>query len=142
MEDDVPNVARFRSYYDYLDSLIASEDIRYLQDGELARLIAELGYRGTGKTLTEKEYLEEIEKIEMAKKLKEINENAEQAGDLLGAVEGESPLVTAIKQRYKDNKEGRMNTVVYIYTKSESEEISGHIDLSARFVRIVTLIQN
>ena len=45
------------------------------------------------------EYLEEIEKIEMAKKLKEINENAEQAGDLLGPVEGESPLVTAIKQR-------------------------------------------
>ena len=35
--------------------------------------------------------------------------------------------------RYKDNKEGRMNTVVYIYTKSESEEISGHIDLSARY---------
>ena len=134
MEDDVPNVARFRSYYDYLDSLIAEEDIRYLQDGELARLIAELGYRGTGKTLTEKEYLEEIEKIEMAKKLKEINENAEQAGDLLGPVEGESPLVTAIKQRYKDNKEGRMNSVVYIYTKSESEEISGHIDLSARSV--------
>ena len=132
MEDDVPNVARFRSYYDYLDSLIAEEDIRYLQDGELARLIAELGYRGTGKTLTEKEYLEEIEKIEMAKKLKEINENAEQAGDLLGPVEGESPLVTAIKQRYKDNKEGRMNSVLFIYTKSESEEISGHIDLSAR----------
>ena len=26
-----------------------------------------------------------------------------------------------------------MNTVVYIYTKSESEEISGHIDLSARY---------
>ena len=41
-------------------------------------------------------------------------------------------LVTAIKQRYKDNKEGRMNSVLFIYTKSESEEISGHIDLSAR----------
>ena len=40
--------------------------------------------------------------------------------------------------RYKDNKEGRMNTVVYIYTKFESEEISGHIDLSARFVRVLT----
>ena len=39
--------------------------------------------------------------------------------------------------RYKDNKEGRMNTVVYIYTKFESEEISGHIDLSARFVRVL-----
>ena len=44
--------------------------------------------------------------------------------------------------RYKDNKEGRMNTVVYIYTKFESEEISGHIDLSARFVRdlFITMI--
>ena len=39
---------------------------------------AELGYRGAGRTLTEKEYLEEVERIEMAKKLKEINENAEQ----------------------------------------------------------------
>ena len=28
---------RFRDYPDYLDSLIAEEDIRYLQDGELAR---------------------------------------------------------------------------------------------------------
>ena len=42
--------------------------------------------------------------------------------------------------RYKDNKEGRMNTVVYIYTKFESEEISGHIDLSARFVLVLTMI--
>ena len=28
--------------------------------------------------MTEKEYLEEVERIEMAKRLKEINENAEQ----------------------------------------------------------------
>ena len=44
--------------------------------------------------------------------------------------------------RYKDNKEGRMNSVVYIYTKSESEEISGHIDLSARSVIIYTITYN
>ena len=32
MEDDVPNVARFRSYFDYLDSLIAEEDIKEKPD--------------------------------------------------------------------------------------------------------------
>ena len=97
MDSDAVNISRFKSYHHYLDSLIAAEDIRYLQDGELARLIgqwlnlqnyfwsehfilisAELGYRGAGRTLTEKEYLEEVERIEMAKRLKEINENAEQ----------------------------------------------------------------
>ena len=95
MDSDAVNISRFKCYHHYLDSLIAEEDIRYLQDGELARLIglsslitvaiidqflliAELGYRGAGRTLTEKEYLEEVERIEMAKRLKEINENAEQ----------------------------------------------------------------
>ena len=43
--------------------------------------------------------------------------------------------------RYKDNKEGRMNTVVYIYTKFESEEISGHIDLSARLVLVLLTLR-
>ena len=82
-------IARFSSYEDYLDSLIAEEDIRYLQDGELARLIAELSYRGAGRTLTEREYDDEKERIAMAKKLKEINENAEQAGDMLGPGKGD-----------------------------------------------------
>ena len=102
MDSDAVNISRFKSYHHYLDSLIAAEDIRYLQDGELARLIgqwlnlqnyfwsehfilisAELGYRGAGRTLTEKEYLEEVERIEMAKRLKEINENAEQVSPAL-----------------------------------------------------------
>ena len=37
MAQDPDFIARFRDYNDYLDSLIAEEDIRYLQDGELAR---------------------------------------------------------------------------------------------------------
>ena len=39
MDPDAVNISRFKSYHHYLDSLIAEEDIRYLQDGELARLI-------------------------------------------------------------------------------------------------------
>ena len=130
---DKDYIARFTSYQDYLDSLIAEEDIRYLQDGELARLIAELSYRGAGRTLTEREYDDEKERIEMAKKLKEINENAEQAGDMLATDEGDAVLVAAIKQRYKENKEGQMNSLIYLYIKEENKEVSGHIDLAARF---------
>ena len=92
MAQDPDFIARFRDYNDYLDSLIAEEDIRYLQDGELARyslevsrqgyelkkcwnlpnnfknevnvrLIAELSYRGAGRTLTEREYDAEIERF-------------------------------------------------------------------------------
>ena len=86
MAQDPDFIARFRDYNDYLDSLIAEEDIRYLQDGELARfagnvrnqmliwdcgdfsflfrLIAELSYRGAGRTLTEREYDAEIERFD------------------------------------------------------------------------------
>ena len=55
----------------------------------------------------------------MAKKVKEINENAEQAGDMLGPGEGDGALVAAIKQRYKENKEGQMNSLFYLYIKGE-----------------------
>ena len=82
--------------------------------------------------MTEREYDDEKERIEMAKKLKEINENAEQAGDMLATDEGDGALVTAIKQRYKENKEGQMNSLIYLYIKEENKEVSGHIDLAAR----------
>ena len=42
MAQDPDFIARFRDYNDYLDSLIAEEDIRYLQDGELARFVESL----------------------------------------------------------------------------------------------------
>ena len=74
-----------------------------------------------------------------------------QAGDLLGYSEDDSPIVTAIKQRwllnsyllmkwwcllrYKDNKEGRMNSILFVFVKTETEEVSGHIDLTARFLQ-------
>ena len=38
-------------------------------------------------------------RIEMAKKLKEMNENSDKEGDMLGKAANDGPLVTAIKQR-------------------------------------------
>ena len=36
----------------------------------------------------------------MAKKLKEMNENSDKEGDMLGKAADDGPLVTAIKQRF------------------------------------------
>ena len=45
----------------------------------------------------------------------------------------DGPLVTAIKQRYKENKEGRLHSVFYIImVTEEEEEVAGHIDLAER----------
>ena len=101
--------------------------------GTWTRLIAELSYRGAGRTLTEREYDAEIERIEMAKKLKEMNENSDKEGDMLGKAADDDPLITAIKARYKDNKEGRMHSVFYLLQEVEDEEeVAGHIDLAER----------
>ena len=91
-----------------------------------------------------------MERVEQVRKLKEINENAEQAGDLLGPNSEDPIMVAAIKQRwvsekwtyfqhqsvifrYQDNKEGKMNSLIFLYVKTENEELSGHIDLTSRW---------
>ena len=38
-------VDRYETYEEYLDSLVSEEDHLYLEDEEMARVIAELGYR-------------------------------------------------------------------------------------------------
>ena len=38
-------VDRYETYEEYLDSLVSEEDHLYLEDEEMARIIAELGYR-------------------------------------------------------------------------------------------------
>jgi hypothetical protein len=36
---------KYTTYEEYLDSLVSEEDHKYLEDEEMARQIAELGYR-------------------------------------------------------------------------------------------------
>ena len=38
-------IDKYNTYEEYLDSLVSEEDHKYLQDEEMARAIAELGYR-------------------------------------------------------------------------------------------------
>ena len=52
------NIAQYATYEDYLDEQVTDRDLFYLQDEELARELVELGYRGSGDTLSRKEFEE------------------------------------------------------------------------------------
>ena len=43
-------VDEYETFEEYLESFITDEDLKYLQDVELARVVAELGYR-SGRTV-------------------------------------------------------------------------------------------
>ena len=45
-------------------------------------------------------------------------------------------LKAPIFWRYKDNKEGRMNSLLFVYIENEIEKLSGHVDLTARWGQI------
>ncbi|CAB4062672.1 unnamed protein product [Lepeophtheirus salmonis] len=45
---------KYATYEEYLDSLVSEEDHRYLEDEDMARIIAELGYRSSGISFLEK----------------------------------------------------------------------------------------
>ena len=191
MDSDAVNISRFKSYHHYLDSLIAAEDIRYLQDGELARLIGQSlhhtscwvrnrdvvfsfqlswateeqaghsrrrstwrrsrgsRWRRSSRRSTRTRSRSGLENIASECLSRFYQIYLEQAGDLLGANPEDSQMVSAIKQRsswqlqvrnfnsqtfwrYKDNKEGRMNSLLFVYIETETEKLSGHVDLTAR----------
>ena len=45
-------VDHFDTYEEYLDTFVETEDLRYLGESEIARIIVELGYRLVGDFIT------------------------------------------------------------------------------------------
>ena len=56
-------IKKYKTYEDYLDSLMVEEDQKYLGDVETARQLVQLGYRSSGKTLTRQVQLRLMELI-------------------------------------------------------------------------------
>ena len=55
---DTNDLLSYATYEDYLDEQVTERDLYYLCDEELARELVELGYRGSGDTLSRKEFEE------------------------------------------------------------------------------------
>ena len=60
-------VRSFKTFEDYLDSLVTEEDKKFLRDVDTARRIAQLGYRSSGRTLTEEEFTQLKEEIAVSR---------------------------------------------------------------------------
>ena len=59
-------VRRCKTFEDYLDSLVIEDDQKFLKDVDTARQLAQLGYRSSGKTLSEAEFYQIKEEIAFA----------------------------------------------------------------------------
>mmetsp|Transcript_5863 Transcript_5863/g.10958 ORF Transcript_5863/g.10958 Transcript_5863/m.10958 type:complete len:204 (-) Transcript_5863:271-882(-) len=102
----------------------------YLEDEDLARQMVELGYRGSGDTLTREEF--EGQK----KMLRERSmQKAHVKRELASAVKdfSESPFLAELASREEDLQTGKLTTILFVRgLNSKGQEVSGYIDLGAR----------
>ena len=63
-------MAEFDTYEQYLDSQITQKDLMYLEDEDLARALVELGYRGSGETLSREEFYKRKKALEQSRQHK------------------------------------------------------------------------
>jgi len=124
------DLSRFLSYEEYLDSQITPTDEFYLQDKELARELVQLGYRGSGETLTREEFMAR-KKAERNKKSQKSNmpKQLSHAGiDLT-----DCPFLLALAHREELVRNGKLTSILFIRDKNhKGQEVSGYIDYSYR----------
>jgi hypothetical protein len=63
-------VTQFETYEEYLDSQVTPKDLTYLEDEDLARALVELGYAGSGETLSREEFYKRKQAIELSRQQK------------------------------------------------------------------------
>ncbi|KAJ2952586.1 hypothetical protein O0L34_g6910 [Tuta absoluta] len=121
---------QFETYEDYLDSLIEIEDLRNLRSQKTARIIAELGYRCRGDTLTEKEFHRRRAVIlEVVFPTISTYVLVSEGADL------EDPFNRELAYRERANRIGILHTIIFVrqFTRG-GYEISGYIDYAHRLL--------
>ena len=126
------SLSNFETYEDYLDSQITENDRLYLDDDELARQLVELGYRGNGETLSEKEFITKKKELDELKTRKIVSKKTNLCSD--ANKKYENPLLNELAQREKAIRSGKLTSIIYIRMKHPKNgyEISGYIDYAHR----------
>ncbi|GIQ85722.1 protein of unknown function DUF4464 [Kipferlia bialata] len=128
-ENDV--ASQYDTYSDYLDSFIASDDLFYLEDQEVARRLVELGIRTNGDILTAEEF-EQRRKVAEVSRLQGMTKTkvtlASAGKDL-----SDFPLLYALAQREELVRSGKLAVIIFIRDKNHAgQEISGYVDFGHR----------
>jgi hypothetical protein len=104
--EDLESILQFNSYEEYLDSQITPLDMFYLDDEEVARSLVELGYRGSGETLSRDEFEEKKRQYEFSKRSAALNVSkplASSGKDFAGL-----PFLRAIAEREDLVRNGKL----------------------------------
>ncbi|XP_018574314.1 uncharacterized protein C4orf22 homolog [Anoplophora glabripennis] len=119
---------QFNNYEEYLDSLNTNQDDCYLGSIEVRRIIAELGYRSSGETLSREQFEKRLAAVLLylypPYKPYELSSEGIKEGD---------PLQLELALRERSNRVGILSTIVFLrhYNKN-GFEISGYIDYSEK----------
>lgn len=123
-------LARFRTYDEYLDSLVGKIDICYFRNFLTARKMAELGYRSSGDTLSKEEFYRKLADVTEAlfpsKKPQQLSSTGLSFND---------PFHVELANRERGNRTGFMATIIFVrYYSRAGHEISGYIDYRDRLL--------
>lgn len=122
------SLLRFKSYEEYLDSLVTPADLCYLRSSVIARQLAELGYRSTGDTIDKRSFHKRLRAVK--DHLFPIHHPYVLDSELVAT---RDPLERELAHRERSNRIGVLSTIIYIRQVTKlNYEISGYIDFADR----------
>lgn len=128
-------VDHFNTYEDYLNMFVTEEDMLYLGEEEIARLIVELGYRSSG-TLSREKFFQTKAELSAARSInnkQDVDEDQDGSNKQDVANENTDSLLSVIKDRFSSNLDNSVHSIIFLGLVQENGvEISGFIDLAQR----------
>eukprot|EP01083_Nonionella_stella_P050179 133568_1 len=138
MDEELNCISSYASYEDYLDEQVTDRDLFYLCDVEVARELVELGYRGSGDTLSRKEFEDKKREFEELNKKSNFARGSQQielfsSGLALTNRSGGCELLSELAKREELVRNGKLTTIIFIRSiNNRGQEISGYIDYGHR----------
>ena len=105
-------VDRFETYEDYLDTFITEDDMIFLGEEEIARIVVELGYRSSA-TLTRQKFFQTKAELAAARNISGKQPEVEVETKAEAEVEP-AGLLQVIRERFPANLNNSLNTILFL----------------------------
>ena len=118
-------VDRYDTYEDYLNVFVTEDDMLYLREEEIARLIVELGYRSSG-TLSREKFFQTKAELSAARNIntkqdvesdenqKDEREESKCDAEMGDTQEQEDVLLELLKAKFSANLDNSVNTILFL----------------------------
>ncbi|XP_030305778.1 cilia- and flagella-associated protein 299 [Calypte anna] len=114
----------FRTYREYLESLVEPRDLQYLESLSVGRQLVELGVRGPGDVLQREEFEARKAELEAAAPQKPLASVGKELKD---------NFLKVLAEREEGNRTGKISSIIFIRDRnSHGQEVSAYIDYAHR----------